>query len=209
MNIGIIGAGSVGGALGTGWAQKGHSVLFGVRDASSLSLHKLLERAGASARAGSVEDAGACDVVVLATPWDATASAIRRAGALTGKVLLDCTNPLLPDLSGLILGNTTSGGEKVAEWAPRARVVKIFNTTGFGNMANPVYGGEPASMLYCGDDAEAKKIAAQLAGDLGFDPIDAGPLTQSRLLESYALLWITLAIKQGLGMNIAFKLMRR
>ena len=209
MNIGIIGAGSVGGTLGTGWAHKGHSVLFGVRDASAPELKKLLARAGASAKAGSVADAGGCDVVVLATPWDATESAIQSAGGLSGKVVLDCTNPLLPDLSGLIFGNTISGGEKVAEWAPGAAVVKIFNTTGFGNMADPVYHGEASTMFYCGDDAAAKQVAAQLAADLGFDPIDAGPLTQSRLLEPLALLWITLAIKQGLGRDFAFKLMRR
>lgn len=209
MNIGIIGAGNVGGTLGTGWARKGHSVLFGVRDASAPELKELLDRAGALAKAGSVADAGACDVVVLATPWDATGSAIHSAGGLSGKVVLDCTNPLLPDLSGLIFGNNTSGGEKVAGWAPGATVVKIFNTTGFGNMADPVYNGEPGTMFYCGDDAAAKQVAAQLAGDLGFDPIDSGPLTQSRLLEPLALLWITLAIKQGLGKDFAFKLMRR
>ena len=209
MKIGIIGAGSVGGTLGTAWARKGHSVLFGVRDSSAPEWKELLNRAGASAKAGTVADAGACDVVVLATPWEANQPAIQSAGDLTGKVLLDCTNPLLPDLSGLTLAHTTSGGEKVAAWAPGARVVKIFNTTGFGNMANPLYGGEPAGMLYCGDDAAAKKVAAQLAVDLGFDPIDAGPLTQSRLLEPFALLWITLAVKQGLGMDFAFRLMRR
>lgn len=184
-------------------------MLFGVRDASAPELKELLDRAGALAKAGSVADAGACDVVVLATPWDATESAIQSAGGLGGKVVLDCTNPLLPDLSGLIFGNNTSGGEKVAGWAPGATVVKIFNTTGFGNMADAVYNGEPGTMFYCGDDAAAKQVAAQLAGDLGFDPIDSGPLTQSRLLEPLALLWITLAIKQGLGKDFAFKLMRR
>jgi predicted dinucleotide-binding enzyme len=209
MTIGIIGAGSVGGTLGTGWAGKGHSVLFGVRDPSASSVKELLGRAGASAKAGSATDAAACDVVVLATPWDATQSAIQSAGDLKGKVLLDCTNPLLPDLSGMAIGTTTSGGEKVSEWAPGTRVVKVFNTTGFGNMANPIYGTDRNTMLYCGDDSSAKQTAAELAGDLGFDPVDAGPLTQARLLEPLALLWITLALKQGLGLNIAFKLMHR
>ncbi len=209
MNIGIIGAGSVGGTLGTGWARKGHSVLFGVRDASAPELQELLDRSGASAKTGTVAEAGACDVVVLATPWEATESAIQTAGPLSGKVVLDCTNPLLPDLSGLIFGNNTSGGEMVAGWAQGARVVKIFNTTGFGNMANPVYGGEATTMFYCGDDAAGKNVAAQLAADLGFEPIDAGPITQCRLLEPLALLWISLAIKQGLGRDFAFKLVRR
>jgi 8-hydroxy-5-deazaflavin:NADPH oxidoreductase len=156
-----------------------------------------------------VAEAGACGVVVMATPWEATQAAIQKAGDLTGKVLLDCTNPLLPDLSGLALGTTTSAGEQVAAWAPKARVVKIFNTTGYGNMANPVYGNDRNTMFYCGDDAAAKQVARELAAGLGFDPIDAGPLTQARLLEPLALLWITLALKQGLGMNIAWKLMRR
>ncbi len=209
MTIGIIGAGSVGGTLGTGWARKGHSVLFGVLDPSKPSVKELMQRAGESSKAGTVAAAGACDVVVLATPWAATEDAVKRAGNLKGKVLLDCTNPLLPDLSGLALGTTTSGGEKVAGWATGARVVKIFNTTGYGNMANPVYGSERNTMFYCGDDSSAKQTAAQLATDLGFDPIDAGPLTQARLLEPCALLWITLAVKQGMGVNIAYKLMRR
>jgi predicted dinucleotide-binding enzyme len=209
MTIGIIGAGSVGGTLGTSWAKKGHRVLFGVRDASTPAVKELLERSGPSASTGSIAEAGACDVVVLATPWNAVQSALHSAGGLSGKVLLDCTNPLLPDLSGLLIGTTTSGGEIVSQWASGARVVKIFNTTGYGNMANPVYGNDLNTMFYSGDDAAAKQIAAQLAADLGFDPIDAGPLTQARLLEPLALLWITLAIKQGLGMNIAFKLMKR
>ena len=148
-------------------------------------------------------------MVVLATPWEATQSAIQKAGNLAGKVVLDCTNPLLPDLSGLALGTTTSGGEQVAGWAAGAHVVKIFNTTGAGNMGNPVYGNDRNTMFYCGDDAAAKQTAAQLAGDLGFEVSDAGPLTQARLLEPLALLWISLALKQGLGFDIAFKLMRR
>ena len=209
MNIGIIGAGNVGGTLGTGWARKGHSVVFGVPDPSTPKMSELLGRAGESAKGGSVAEAGACDIVVLATPWEVTKSAIQNAGDLKGKVVLDCTNPLLPDLSGLAVGTTTSGGEKVAEWAQGARVVKIFNTTGYGNMADPIYGNDRNTMFYCGDDESAKPIAAGLASDLGFEPIDAGPLTQARLLEPFALLWITLALKQGLGFNIAFKLMRR
>ena len=82
-------------------------------------------------------------------------------------------------------------------------MVKIFNTTGYPNMANPDYHGERANMFYCGDDANAKRIAAGLASDLGFDPVDAGPLKNAHLLESLAVLWITLALKQGYGVNFA------
>jgi predicted dinucleotide-binding enzyme len=97
----------------------------------------------------------------------------------------------------------------VATWAPGARVVKVFNTTGANNMANPDFGGIAATMFYCGDDAEAKAAAARLAADLGFDPVDAGNLEQARLLEPLALLWIRLAYVQKQGREIAFKLLRR
>jgi len=96
----------------------------------------------------------------------------------------------------------------VAGWAKGAKVVKIFNTTGFANMADPSYGGEPIEMFYCGDDAEAKHAAAGLARDIGFNPIDAGPLANA-LLEPYALLWIWLALKGGVGREFAFKLVKR
>jgi predicted dinucleotide-binding enzyme len=210
MRIGVIGAGSVGGTLGRRWAERGHEVLFGVRDATDEKVRRLLSASGGRARAGSVEQAGAFgEVVVLTTPWSAAESALRAAGDLRGKTLLDCTNPLKSDLSGLTIGHTTSGGEQVAAWARGAKIVKIFNTTGFDNMADPEYKEGPATMLYCGDDSSAKTTAATLAADLGFDPVDAGPLVQARLLEPYALLWITLAYKQGLGRSFAFRLVRR
>lgn len=208
MRIGIIGAGSVGGALGRGWARAGHQVTFGVRDASDPKVTKLVKETGA--RAASVaEAASGSEVVVLATPWEATEDAVRHAGDLAGKIVFDCTNPLAPQLAGLTHGHETSGGEMVAEWAPGARVVKVFNTTGANNMADPDFNGEAATMFYCGDDAGAKAAAAQLAGDLGFDPVDAGALDQARLLEPLALLWIRLAYVQKMGRDIAFKLMKR
>jgi 8-hydroxy-5-deazaflavin:NADPH oxidoreductase len=188
MKIGVIGAGKVGGTLGTGWAKKDHSVMFGVRDLADSEIKSLLQSAGSNAKAGTVPEAAAFgDVVVFATPWAATHEAIENAGNLEGKVVLDCTNPLKPDRSGLEIGLTTSAGEQVATWARGARVVKIFNTNGYNNMANPHYPEGMASMLYCGDDADAKKVAGQLAADLDFDPIDAGPLTAARLLEPYAM----------------------
>ncbi len=208
MKIGIIGAGSVGGALGRGWARAGHEVTFGVRDASEPKVRSLLEETGA--RAASVGEAAAgAEVVVFATPWEATQDAVKNAGDLAGKVVFDCTNPLAPKLAGLTHGFDTSAAEQVASWAPGARVVKIFNTTGANNMENPDFNGVAATMFYCGDDADAKGIAGKLAADLGLDPVDAGNLEQARLLEPLALLWIRLAYVQGLGREIAFKLMKR
>jgi predicted dinucleotide-binding enzyme len=201
MKISILGAGNVGNALATGWTKAGHQIVFGVR-------HPEKDPVSGATQVSVREAAQASDVIVLAVPADAVAEAIRSAGDLTGKIILDATNPLLPDLSGLDTPAGTSGGERTAALA-RVPVVKIFNTTGYPNMLDPDYNGQHPTMFYCGDDANAKKIAAELARDLGFEPVDAGPLKQARLLEPLALLWISLALKQGLGTGIAFKLLRR
>jgi predicted dinucleotide-binding enzyme len=208
MRIGIIGAGSVGGALGRGWVRAGHEVRFGVRDASSPKVQALLAETGAQG-ASVAEAAAASEVVVLATPWEGTREAVRSAGGLAGKIVFDCTNALAPQFAGLVHGAGSSAGEEVASWVPGARVVKIFNSTGANNMADPDFNGVAATMFYCGDDAEAKTVAARLAADLGFDPVDAGALDQARLLEPLALLWIRLAYAQKQGRDIAFKLMKR
>ncbi len=209
MRIGILGAGNVGGALGTAWARHGHEVVFGVRNPDSPEVHALLQRSGPRGRGESVPDAvRSAEVVVNALPWPATRGVLEKLD-LAGKILLDCVNPLKPDLSGLEVGATTSAGELVAGWAKGARVVKIFNTTGFGNMENPSYGGKPVTMFYCGDDADAKHTAAGLAHDIGFDPIDAGPLSNARLLEPCAMLWVWLAVKGGMGRDFAVKVVKR
>jgi predicted dinucleotide-binding enzyme len=201
MRIAIIGKGNVGRTLGTNWASHGHEVMYGVRDVS---------KEEDSAKNLAVKEAAqASEVVVLAVPFDAVPKALQAAGNLSGKTLLDATNPLLPDLSGLDMPEGISAAEQIASLVPGVPVVKIFNTTGYPNMANPDYNGQRATMFYCGDNAAAKKIAAGLAEDLGFEPVDAGPLREARYLEPLAMLWIHLALKQGLGVNIAFKLMRR
>jgi hypothetical protein len=200
MKISILGAGNVGNALAGGWMKAGHQVLLGVRHPE--------KKTDSAAEVSVREAAQSANVLVLAVPASAVADAIKAAGDLTGKIILDATNPLLPDLSGLDMPGGVSGGERTAALA-KVPVVKIFNNTGYPNMIDPDYHGERVTMFYCGDDENAKKIAAELAKDLGFDPVDAGPLRQARLLESLALLWISLALKQGLGTGIAFKLMRR
>ena len=209
MKIAIIGTGNFGGTLGSRWAKKGYQVVFGSRSPNSENAQRLLEAAGENASSVEVGDAAAgTDVVVIAVPWSVTQSTIEAAGDLAGKIVVDCTNPVAPGLQ-LALGTTTSGGEKVAEWAKGARVVKAFNTTGWENMADPIYGGEPTLMLICGDDADAKAAVAELTESLGFDAVDLGPLDTSRLLEPFALVWIRLAMVQGLGRDVAFKLARR
>jgi hypothetical protein len=208
MKIAIIGTGSVGSALGRGFAKAGHEVVFGVRDTGKPEVGRLVEETGARAASVAAAAEGA-EVVVLAMPWGAAQDVIQSAGGLSGKIVFDCINPLKPNLAGLDPGDAGSAAEQVAAWAPGARVVKVFNSTGANNMANPVYGNDHAAMLFCGDDPGAKEVAARLAADLGFDPVDAGPLSAAYLLEHFAMLWIHLAYGVGMGRNFAFKLVRR
>ncbi len=209
MNLAVIGTGNVGRALGVRWARRGHRVAFGSRQPGSDKVGKLLAEAGETAAAQPPAEAAAgAEVVVLATPWDAAQEAVRSLGDLGGKVLVDCTNPLAPDLSGLVTDGGGSGGEQVAAWARGARVVKAFNTTGAGNMRDPAYG--PRLMMpLCGDDPAAKETVAGLAEELGFEAVDIGPLARARELEHLALLWIALAYQQGLGPDFGFALLRR
>lgn len=208
MKIAVIGAGVVGSALAGGWARCGHQVCFGARDTGSAKVTAALSAVPGSTAASIADAVRAADAIVLATPWQGTEAALQAAGDCAGKPLLDATNPLTPSF-GLELGHDHSGGEQVQRWAPSARVVKIFNSTGWENMAAPVYPGGRAAMVYCGDDAAARQVAATLAADLGFEPLDLGPLSGARLLEPYAMVWIRLAIVQKQGRGIAFGLLRR
>ena len=210
MRIAVIGAGSVGGTLGKGWAERGHQVTFAVKDPADAKLRSLLGSIKGKADAKPVRDAARdAEVVVLATPWDANADAIRAAGDLAGKILIDVTNPLKPDLSGLALGHDTSGAERVAAMAKGARVFKALNQTGFENMANPAYPAGKAVMFVAGDDPAGKKTVLELVSGLGFEAVDAGNLQAARLLEPLAMLWIHLMVHQKIGRSFAFGLMRR
>jgi predicted dinucleotide-binding enzyme len=210
VNIAVIGGGSVGGTLGRLWAANGHQIVFGVPDPAASKYQELIRAAGPNARAATVPQAASFgDVVVLATPWPATKSAIESAGSLARKIVIDATNPLAADLSALTIGTNNSAGEEVARWAVGANVVKAFNTIGAVNFDNPRFGSETASMFICGDDAGAKSTVGALAAQLGFEVVDAGPLTAARTLEPMALLWIQLAYQQGMGPNHALRLARR
>jgi NADPH-dependent F420 reductase len=210
MKIAVIGIGNVGGTLGPAWAKAGHQVIFGVRDPSSKKVQTLLENTGQNARAASVAEAAAvADIVILATPWSVTQDAVQAAGNLEGKIVVDCTNPIASDLKGLTIGTTNSAGEQVAQWAQGARVVKAFNTTGSGNMADPLYESQPVTMLICGDDDEANEIVAQLAKNVGFDTCITGPLYHARYFEPMAMLWVDMAYLQGRGPDFAYKILRR
>ena len=210
MKIAVIGTGNVGSVLGSRWAKSGYQVVFGSRDPQSEKVGELLDGAGPNARAATASEAAVqSDVVVLATPWSATEEVVKSTDGLAGKILVDCTNPLEPDLSGLTVGHTTSGAELVAEWAEGAHVVKAFNSTGAGNMVDPIYDSQRAAMFICGDEETAKSAVAKLATDLGFEVVDVGSLSAARYLEPLAMLWITLAYVQGLGPDFAFTVVNR
>ncbi len=205
LRIAVLGAGSVGGTLGAIWLSKGHNVAFGVPDPQK---SKRNITTGAEVTTNKEAAAGA-EVVVLSVPWPAAHEAIRNAGELDNKILIDCTNPLAPDLSGLVIGGTTSAAEMVATWAPAARLVKAFNTIGAVNYGNAQFGTQRADGFYCGDDQEAKNVARVLVDEVGLNPVDIGPLKNARLLEPLAMLWIDLAVNQAQGTNHGFKLLRR
>lgn len=209
MKIAVIGAGSVGGTLGRRWAELGHSVCFGVRDVADADAKALVGRIKGDARLASVSDAANdAEVVVLATPYAANPAAIAAAGDLSGKVLIDVTNPIGAGFS-LAVGFSTSGAEEVAKLAPRARVYKTMNQVGFEVMANPTFAAGKPVMFVAGDDAAGKKVVLELVSALGFEAIDAGELAIARLLEPYAMLWIHLMARRNQGRNFAFSLLRR
>jgi len=209
MQIAIIGTGSVGSTLGGRLAEKGHQVIYGTRDPQNDKVKKLIDSQKGT-KAKSVREAVApSEVVVLATPWPATEDAVKSAGDLKGKIVIDCTNPLAPKLSGLSVGLTTSAGEKVADWAEGAHVVKAFNNTGYKNMGNPVYGSKSLSMFICGEDPNAKKKVSTLVTELDFEVVDCGGIKAARYLEPLAMLWIHLAVNVGMGDDVGFKLLRR
>lgn len=208
MKIGIIGAGDVGGTLGMRWRQKGHKIMFGIRNRQSQKVQKLIEL-DKNLQFGEITETVAFgDVIVFAVPWTSVEETILIAGNLTDKILIDPTNPLTPDLKGLALENT-SAAETMSNLAKSTKVVKAFNMIGAQTLNNLIYDSQRADLFICGDDSHAKQIVRELAIDIGFDVIDVGPLVNARLLESLALLWIELAFRQKLGPNIAFKLLRR
>ena len=205
--IAIIGTGNVGRTLANGWIDKGRKVLFGSRRPEGSSARAVTEELGASVVESDAAVAAA-EVVVLAVPGTIVEEVVGSLGDLDGKVVVDCTNPVGPDL-GHVGDPAVSLSERIAAVAPGARVVKCFNTTGTGNMANPAYPQGALAMPLCGDDADAKSVVAELAELLGFEPFDNGPLSQARYLEAVAFIWIHQAFAEGWGPDFGFAVLRR
>lgn len=204
MRIGIIGAGNIGGTLGKAWSDRGHEVVFGVRDPHSPKTQKALSETGGQVQAVRFEDAAAFgDVLVLAVPWAAVRETVAALGNVQGKIIIDATNRLTQTAE-----DAPSAAEDVQKLAVGAKVVKAFNTMGWETLANPIFNGTAASTFLCGDDATAKGTVGELAGELGLQVVDCGPLANAAAVESIARLWIYM-MRNGSGRDMAFTLVRR
>src|SRR5580658_187092 len=187
MKIGILGSGLMGGKLGTIFARAGHEVVFSYAKTKG-KLDKLAKEAGGKAKAGTpAEAAQEADALILAVHWSRVDNVLEQAGGdLSKKVILTCSLPMNTDNSGLVLGQTTSGAEELAKKAPKAKVMGAFNTIPsevlFGVFEGRKKANRP-SLVYCGDDAGAKKTAAGLIRDVGFEPFDLGGLKAARYTE--------------------------
>lgn len=211
MRIGILGSGLMGAKLGTIWARAGHEVVFSYAR-SEQKLKKLSRDAKGKARAGTPgEAAQKADAVLLAVHWSRVDDVLRQAGDLSGKVIVTCSLPMNADDTGLIIAHTSSGAEALAKQAPKARVVSAFGTVPsevlFGVFEARHKARRP-SLVYCGDDAKSKAIAAELIHDVGFDPVDAGPLRIARYMEPFTLLIAQLAYEGDEGPELAYRFER-
>jgi 8-hydroxy-5-deazaflavin:NADPH oxidoreductase len=211
MRIGILGSGLMGGKIGAIFARAGHEVVFSYARSND-KLKRLARDAQGKARAGTPSEAAKhADVVLLAVHWSRINDLLKQAGDLSSKVIVSCCLPMDAGNTKLIIGTTTSGAEELAKKVPGARVVLAFNTIpsevlfsvfeSKGKEARP-------SLVYCGDDQSVKAVAAKLIRDVGFDPVDAGPLRIARYTEPFALLVGQLAYEGELGLELAYRFER-
>ena len=208
MNVGILGSGLMGGKLGTLLSRAGHDVVFSY-SRSQEKLRSLARDAGGRARAGTPREAAqAADVLLLAVHWSRVDDVLRQAGHLVGKVMVTCTLPMTADDTELVVAHTSSGAEELSGKASGARVVAAFNTVPsevlFAVFEKRSSASRP-SLVYCGDDARSKEVTARLIHDLGFDPVDAGPLRIARYMEPFGLLVAQLAYEGDAGPELAYR----
>ena len=211
MRVGILGSGLMGGKLGSLFARASHEVVFSYARRQE-KLQKLAKDAGRNARAGTPREAAQdADAVLLAVHWSRVEDVLRQAGDLSGKVVLTCSLPMDAGNTGLVIGHTNSGAEELARKVPKAKVVCAFNTVPsevlFGVYAARRKANRP-SLVYCGDDASGKAVAAELIRDVGFAPVDAGPLRIARYTEPFALLMGQLAYEGSDGPELAYRFER-
>ncbi len=211
MRVGILGSGLMGGKLGTIFARAGHEVVFSYAR-SQEKLQRLARGARGNAGAGTPGEAARdSEVLLLAVHWSRIDDVLKRAGDLAGKVIVTCSLPMNADDTDLVVAHTSSGAEALAMKVPKARVVSAFNTVPsevlFGVFEARRKSRRPG-LVYCGDDAESKAIAARLIRDAGFDPVDAGPLRIARYTEPFALLVAQLAYEGKGGPELAYRFER-
>ena len=208
MRIGILGSGLMGGKLGTIWARAGHEVVFSYSH-SEQKLKKLARDAKGKARAGTPREAAQeADAVLLAVHWSRVDDVLKQAGDLSGKVIVSCSLPMNADDTDLVIAHTSSGAEELAKKVPKARVVSAFSTVPSEVLFDVFEARRKTTrpnVVYCGDDASSKKVAAQLIRDVGFDPVDAGPLRIARYIEPFTLLIGRLAYEGDKGPELAYR----
>jgi len=208
MKIGILGSGLMGGKLGTLWARAGYEVVFSCAKTKG-KLESLAKEAGGKAKAGTVAEAvEGADSLLLAVHWSRVDDVLKQAGNLSGKVILTCSLPMDAQNTKLILGLTTSGAEELAKKVPKAKVVSAFNTVPsevlFGVFEGRKKTTKP-SLVYCGDDAGAKKTAAGLIRDVGFDPYDIGDLKAARYTEPFTMIVAEIAYGGPKGPEMTYR----
>jgi predicted dinucleotide-binding enzyme len=205
MKISIIGTGNVGGALATRWAKAGHQILLGTRDLAKFEDKHLLENPQTSLHTIAESAKEAEVILIAAVPQAAQAIAEQIRDVTKGKVVIDAMNSVRTKPEGF-----NNSFEALKNYLPESEIVKCFNSTGFENMQNPIYHGEGIDMFVAGSSAKGKEIAKKLALDAGFSTCwDFGGDDKVQLLEYFALSWINLAIMQGHGRNMAFKVIKR
>ena len=189
--IAVIGTGDVGGALGPEFAAQGHTIVYGSRDPGRGKVKELVARTGDDASATTPADAAAqADIVVLAVPGLMVEEITKSLGDLSGKIIIDPTNPLQRRMNRLEHAVDTSNAEIIQAAAPGAYVVKAFNTLNWKTMVDPASAGGPVSIPLVGDNARAKEKVAELVSGMGLEPIDVGPLRDARWVEGMLILWI-------------------
>jgi 8-hydroxy-5-deazaflavin:NADPH oxidoreductase len=212
MKIAFIGVGNVGAPLADQLQKLGHQVVIAARDPQSPTVQAALKRNPALLVESSLNALESADMVFLATPFSAVESALTPLkSALNGKVLVDCTNPVGANLTHG-LQSQTSGSETIQHLVPDAHVVKAFTIYGYENFEDnhyPGYGNLNPAMLIAGNEATAKKVVADLAQALGWEPIDTGNLAMSLHLEHMTLLWIKMARAQGRGADFVWAMLQR
>jgi NADPH-dependent F420 reductase len=189
--IAVIGTGDVGGALGPAFAKQGHTIVYGSRDPERGKVKKLVDKTGDQASATTPAKAAAqADIVVLAVPGLLVADITTSLGDLSGKIIIDPTNPLKRRMNRLEHAVDTSNAEIIQAAAPGAHVVKAFNTLNWKTMVDPGSAGGPVSIPLVGDNDRAKKMVAELVSGMGLEPIDVGLLQDARWVEGMLILWI-------------------